>query len=323
MRKERQGNAMKDEVQLEEEKKETVKEPADIDLEEVLYAGDLSREYEPEDVPEADEGEVVSGGESHMPEHAYRPRPHRKRREHRLWVRIVKKTSIFVGIVTALTVIVVFGFKLQNVVVDGNEYYSDEEILNFIHYDDSMKNTLLLFWKNKEPVTEGIPFINKIAVSIQSPGTLKVEVTEKIIIGALEDNGTYMFFDNEGNVVESSTAPRENIPVIQGLLINGALTLNEKLPVEDAGQFDDLLKLALSMQQYDVEADTVVCEPGGTFSFSKDSLTVKLGLCRNLEDKLTAYNELKSQEVLLEGGTLLLEDYDSTKQNIIFSKDSK
>lgn len=321
MRKERQGNAMKDEVQLEKEKNTMVREPEDIDLEEVLYAGDLSREYEPDKLQEEDDKDEEE--QRQTGEHVHRQRPHRKRREHRLWVRILKKTSIFVGVVTVLTVIVVFGFKLQNVTVDGNEYYSDEEILSFIHYDDSMKNTLLLFWKNREPVIEGIPFINKISVSIQSPGTLKVEVTEKIIIGAVEDNGTYMFFDNEGNVAESSTAARENIPVITGLAMNGAIKLNEKLPVEDAGQFDDLLKLALSMQQYDVEADAISCASDGTFSFSKDSLTVKLGLCRNLEDKLTTYNELKSQEVLLEGGTLLLEDYDSTKQNIIFSKDSK
>lgn len=308
---------MKDEVQLKREKEQDEK-LKDIDLEEVLYAGDMSREYGPDDEHERTEPQDESSSE-----HVYRPRPHRKRREHRLWVRILKKTTIFVVSVSAVAAIVIFGFKLQNVTVEGNEYYSDEEILSFINYDSSPKNTLVLFWKNREAMTEGIPFINKIAVSIQSPGTLRVEVTEKIIVGAVEDNGTYLFFDNEGNVAESSTSPREGIPVITGLNMLGTIKLNEKLPIEDEGQMEELLKLALSMQQYDVEADSIICETGGSFSFVKGNVTVKLGLCRKLEDKLAAYNELKSQEVLAEGGTLLLEDYDSTKQNIIFSKDNK
>lgn len=310
---------MKDEVQL-EEKKEKVEEPKDIDLEEVLYAGDISRAYEAED-----DGEHERQREERQKagEEVYRPRPHRKRREHRLWVRILKKTTVFFSVIAAAAVIVIFGFKLRNVTVEGNEYYSDEEILSFINYEASPKNTLWLFWKNREPLTEGIPFINKISVKIQSPDTLKVEVTEKIIIGAVEDNGTYMFFDNEGNVAESSTASREGIPLVTGLTMSGTINLNEKLPAEDSSQLDDLLKLALSMQQYDVEADSITCEENKRFSFSKGNVTVKLGLCRDIEDKLTAYNELKSQEVLQEGGTLLLEDYDSTKQNIIFSKDSK
>ena len=111
----------------------------------------------------------------------YRPRPHRKRREHRLWVRILKKTTIFLVSVSAAAGIIIFGFKLRNVTVEGNEYYSDEEILSFINYESTPKNTLVLFFKNREPITEGIPFINKIAVHIKSPGTLSVEVTKRLL----------------------------------------------------------------------------------------------------------------------------------------------
>ena len=103
MRKERQGNAMKDEVQLEKEKNTMVREPEDIDLEEVLYAGDLSREYEPDKLQEEDDKDEEE--QRQTGEHVHRQRPHRKRREHRLWVRILKKTSIFVGVVTVLTAV--------------------------------------------------------------------------------------------------------------------------------------------------------------------------------------------------------------------------
>lgn len=299
---------MKDEVQLEE--KEKIEDPKDIDLEEVLYADDGQEQADNEVPRETVQYEV------------YRPRKRRRRREHRLWVRLLKKTCIFLGTAGILAVIILVGFRLNNVSIEGNEYYSDEEILQFINYNSSPKNTLYLYWKNRKPVTEGIPFINKISVSIQNPGTLKVEVTEKIIVGCVEDNGTYMFFDNEGNVVESSTSQREGIPIVSGFVMNGAVSLNMKLPFEDESLLEDLLKLTLALQQYDVEADAVTYSQAEGFSFKKGTVTVRVGLCRDLEDKLTAYNDLKSQPEL-SGGILHLEDYNATKDSIFFSKDSK
>lgn len=298
---------MKDEVQLEE--KEKIEDPKDIDLEEVLYADD---EQEETKVPETENVQYE----------VYRPRKRRRRREHRLWVRLLKKMCIFLGTAGILAVIILVGFRLNTVNVEGNEYYSDEEILKFINYDSSPKNTLYLYWKNRKPLTEGIPFINKISVSIQNPGTLKVEVTEKIIVGCVEDNGTYMFFDNEANIVESSTSKREGIPIVSGVEMNGAVSLNEKLPVEDKSVLEDLLRLTLMLQQYDVEADEVNYSQTEGFSFKKGTVTVRIGICRDLEDKLTAYNDLKSQPELSDG-TLHLEDYNATKDSIFFSKDSK
>ena len=84
-----------------------------------------------------------------------------------------------------------------------------------------------------------------------------------------------------------------------------------------------MLDLALKLQQYQIEADQLIYSSSdGTLSFVKGTVTVNLGSGRNIEDKLTAYNDLKEQPEL-ENGTLHLEDYDATKERIIFSKDSK
>ena len=142
-------------------------------------------------------------------------------------------------------------------------------------------------------------------------------------MGAVEDNGTYMYFDNVGNIVESSTSAREGVPVVSGLPIEGVITINEKIPVSDDSALDAVLDLALKLQQYQIEADQLIYSSSdGTLSFVKGTVTVNLGSGRNIEDKLTAYNDLKEQPEL-ENGTLHLEDYDATKERIIFSKDSK
>lgn len=303
---------------------ELIEDPKDIDLEEVLYAYDSERDgSDADDAPEEERPkEEVPEEEKEMVYEVYHPRNY-KPREHRLWVRLAKKIGFFLAAVIVLAVIVIFGFRLRQVNIEGNEYYTDEEILNYIHYNDYPKNTLYMFWKNRIPVTEGIPFIQEISVSIQNPSTLRVEVTEKIIVGAVEDNGTYMYFDNVGNIVESSTSAREGVPVVSGLPIEGVITINEKIPVSDDSALDAVLDLALKLQQYQIEADQLIYSSSdGTLSFVKGTVTVNLGSGRNIEDKLTAYNDLKEQPEL-ENGTLHLEDYDATKERIIFSKDSK
>lgn len=306
---------------------EAVEDPKDIDLEEVLYAydpnpdeGDTSGD-EPPDEAERPREEIPEE-EKAMVYEVYHPRTY-KPREHRLWVRMVKKIGFFLAAVIIVAVVAVFGFQLKQVNVEGNEYYTDEEILNYIHYNDYPKNTLYMFWKNRTPITEGIPFIEEISVSIQNPSTLRVEVKEKIIVGAIEDNGTYMYFDNVGSVVESSTSPREGIPVVSGLPVEGVIVINSQIPVTDANALDAVLDLALKLQQYQIEADQLIYNSSeGTLSFVKGTVTVALGSGRNLEDKLTAYNDLQDQPEM-ENGTLHLEDYDATKERIIFSKDSK
>lgn len=251
---------------------------------------------------------------------AREPRKRRKRREHRLWVRIVKKLAVFIGLIAIIGGTYFWGFSLKTVNVYGNSRYSDEEILNFVHYHEYPKNTLYFYWQNRHDITEGIPFIDRISVSIENPSTIGVSVEEKIIVGCVEDNGVYMFFDTDGIVLESSTERQQDVPLINGLHIENA-GLNQKLPIEDETLCKTLLELTELLNRYGMSVSEIDYKEDQTLLMHYNDIKVALGTGKNLEDKM---NVLKDLEVNLEGlkGTLHLENYNSTKDSIIFSKES-
>ncbi len=254
------------------------------------------------------------------------PRPYHRhvrgkhrRREQRLWARIVKKLLIFAVIMVALCFVFIYCFSLRTVNITGNYAYSDAEILKFLHYDEYPKNTIYFAWKNREDITEGIPFVERISVRVGGPTVINVTVVEKMIIGCIDDSGVYMYFDNTGAVVESSTTRSEDVPLVTGLNLFG-LEIGDKLNLDDESVFNNLHELSVYLNNYDVTIDQIDYNQDQSMVMHRGNISILLGMGTNLEDKINAYKDLEPH---LEGlsGKLHLEDYDSTKKQIFFSKE--
>lgn len=242
----------------------------------------------------------------------------RKPREHRLWVRLGRRILVVIAIVAALTGVFLYGFRMNNVVVTGNYMYSDEEVLSLLGYYKSPKNTLYFTWKNREDLTSGVQFIDRITVTMGGPTTVYVTVKEKMIIGCIDDNGLYMFFDNTGEVVESSTTRPDDVPLVIGLDVSG-ITIGDVLDLENKSIFNNLYELTVLLKNYEVRVDEICYNDDHSMVMYRGDIKILLGMGNNLEDKINAYKDLESS---LEGkaGVLHLEDYDSSKESIFFSQ---
>jgi hypothetical protein len=242
-----------------------------------------------------------------------------KKREQRLWVRVLIKLSIFVVVVGALLFAFFYGFRLNSVQITGNYKYTDEEILTLLNYGRYPKNTIIFWWKNKDEIKNPSAFIDKISVSIGGMNTVNVTVTEKYIIGCIDDGGLYMYFDNTGTVLESSTSKSEDVPEITGINISG-MEIGDQLDLQDVSVFNNLYELSVLIKNYNVSVDQIEYRPDRTLMMKCGSIQILLGTGTNLEDKINAYKDLESN---LEGmsGVLHLEDYDSSKKSIFFSKE--
>jgi len=270
------------------------------------------------EILEDDDWEEYDEEELERPYH-HHVRKQRRPREHRLWVRFLKKFMIFAVITGTFAFIFLYGFMLRNVYVTGNYTYSDEEILNILHYNEYPKNTLYFAWKNKDGVTGGVPFVESISVRVKSPSTVYVTVSEKMIIGCIDDSGVYMFFDNTGAVVESSTEKPQDVPLVTGLNLSN-LQIGQQLDLNDQSIFKNLYELSVFLKNYDLRVEQIDYNADQSMVLHKGTISVLLGMGSNLEDKINAIKDLEPQ---LEGlsGTLHLENYDSTKEQINFSKD--
>lgn len=82
-----------------------------------------------------------------------------------------------------LTVGVISLFKIRTVEITGNSFYSAQEIQDRIITDRYTENSLYLYLKYKYFNKEEIPFVDKLEVSLQGPGKVKIRVYEKSVVG--------------------------------------------------------------------------------------------------------------------------------------------
>ncbi|MBS5523358.1 MAG: cell division protein FtsQ/DivIB [Clostridiales bacterium] len=244
----------------------------------------------------------------------------RKERRRQRLKKFFRRTLIVLAVLAVLALIFIFGFRLKNINVTGNSRYTKEEILDLLHYDGQYHNTFIFYMKNRNMDVEGIPFINAIHMEIGGNDTINVEVAEKIVTGCIDDDGRYIYIDTDGIVCEISDTHQEDVPLLEGLEFE-APVLNQMLIVTDQTIYNSLVNLTLLLEKHEILIEKIVFNEDGTMKMQMGDIQVMLGNSENMEDKMTELKNLLPQLENLKG-TLHLENYDSTKDSIIFTKES-
>lgn len=229
---------------------------------------------------------------------------------------------IILGALTVLLSVVYFllvHFEVKNVVVEGNKHYSAKEIQDMIMTGYLGDNSLYLSLKYKKKEIENIPFIETMDVEVTSNDTIKIMVYEKSLAGYVEYLGRYMYFDNDGVVIEAAKVPTKGIPQVTGLDISH-IVLYEKLPVDNDDIFQDILTITKLLTKYDVICDKIQFDENYAVTLGYGTVKVNIGKLENLDEKLM---QLPSILPSLDGesGTLELQNYTIDKKSITFKKE--
>ena len=127
---------------------------------------------------------------------------------------------------------------------------------------------------------------------------------------------SYMYFDKDGIIVESSGEQLPGVPWVTGLEY-GKILLYEPLEVKndpDGEIFGRILNLTQVLSINEVKVDKIDFDSFGNANLSVGDITVELGGSENLDGKVT---ELKGILPELSGlsGTLYLDTYDEANTN--------
>lgn len=203
--------------------------------------------------------------------------------------------------------------------ITGNSFYSDEEIEEMIFEDDLQYNAWYLYWRYHYAEAPQFPFVDKIEIELKGRGDVKVRVYEKSIVGYVDYLGTYMYFDKDGTVVESSMEVMEGIPRITGLQFD-TIVLSEKLPVKEEKVFNYILNLTKELKKNEILPDKIYFNDAMEATLYFNQARVALGTDDNQNEKIT---RLKSIIPELSGkvGVLHMEEVNEENKNIIFEKD--
>ncbi|MDE7223768.1 MAG: FtsQ-type POTRA domain-containing protein [Acetatifactor sp.] len=225
------------------------------------------------------------------------------------------------GLVLGAGYYVLSTYTIKNVYVEGNIHYTQEEIQEIVMDGLLGNNSLYLSLKYKKKGIEDIPFVDVMDVNILSPDTIKIIVYEKALAGYVAYMDSYMYFDKDGYVVESSQIKTPGVPQITGLKFDYC-TLGQKLPVEQVEIFTRIMDLTRLMSKYELSPDRIYFRDYTEITLYFAEVRVALGVGNNLEEKLMVLPALLTN---LEGrkGVLRMENYTRDTITTVFETDEE
>lgn len=226
-------------------------------------------------------------------------------------------------IILAVAVIVVFCiffFRVTEVTVEGNTYYSESQMEEMFQQNVLERNLLTFFLLDKLSLTPELPFVREYEVSYPSVNRVHIHLYEKTIVAGIAYSNQYIYFDNDGMVLKSAGKPVKDVPLFETKNLT-TFTLYEKVQMEDENLLEQILNLANLFQHYEVNWDKVQFNTKNEAILYAGDITVKLGKRENYDEQISALASIlaKAQEQKLKG-TMDLTGYD-VKGTVIFTED--
>lgn len=193
---------------------------------------------------------------------------------------------ILLGIIVLL-LIVIFGFRITEITVEGNTFYSEDEVKTMVCKDVTDKNTIALFIKEKLGFQKEMPFVREYKIRFQGISKIHIIFYEKSIVAGVHYMNEYIYFDKEGLVLESSGAAKEGIPLFE---VSGLtnFSLYENLELEDKNLLKEMLNLSNLMVHYSIPADRVLFNARNEAVLYSGEVKVLLGEKANYDDVIAA-----------------------------------
>lgn len=224
-----------------------------------------------------------------------------------------------VAVILAAIYYVISTYSIKTVYVEGNIHYTEEEIKDIVMEGPLGTNSLYLSFKYKNKGIENIPFVDVMDVSILAPDTIKITVYEKALAGYIEFMDSYMYFDRDGYIVETSNVKTVGVPWIVGLEFDHVV-LGEKIPVKDDSVFASIMNITNLLDDFELNADKIYFQSDLDIVLFFGDIRVMLGEGKNLQEKFVMIDRFLGT---LEGkkGTWRLEDYSQEGDRATFEVD--
>lgn len=213
--------------------------------------------------------------------------------------------------------ILVLSVNITEITVTGNEQYTDQQMIDMLFSAPGDRNTAYCYFKDKFQEHRQIPFVEDYSIMIKGLNRAEIIVYEKSVVGYVSYMNSYMYFDKDGIIVESTGTKLPGIPEISGLKF-GQIVLYQPLPVENSQIFNEILNLTQILSVYEIEVDKIQYDHLNQATLTIGDIRVVLGDNSSMSGKI---GELRDQLPYLEGqsGTLYLDTYDENSSNAWYS----
>lgn len=233
-----------------------------------------------------------------------------------------KTAAIILGVLLGIVLLIgilFFAVRIKEIDVTGNRQYTEEEIIELLFDEKWSMNSAYCYYENQFREKKTIPFIEDYKIEFQSPTKVRVVVYEKSVVGYVSYMSSYMYFDKDGIIVESSSEQLDGIPWVTGMEF-GHIVLHQPLPVEKHAIFEQILNLTQILSINEIRVDKINYNNFMEAELYIDQIVVELGNDDSLNGKITELKDiLDSGEIDGLAGTLYLDGFDENNSNPMYS----
>jgi len=140
-------------------------------------------------------------------------------------------------------------FRVRDITVAGNEFIYADEIIGRSGITTS-SNLLLLNTREARKGIMGNFYVDGAEFVKNYPGGIEIQIRVRRLSGYVEYmQGTFLFIDENGRVIEINSVLSGNYPVVRGLKFE-RFRLGEILEVEDSAAFKTVVRYARLLNKY-------------------------------------------------------------------------
>lgn len=148
-------------------------------------------------------------------------------------------------------------FEIKIINLEGTEKYSKEEILSKIKLSNN-DNIFMVKPIYSKKILEKEAYIKSADIKIKFPSQVDIIIKERKIRGYVPYiEGTYLYIDEDGRVLESSKTYNKKLPIVDGLVFEEGFKIGEILKVKNQKSFEVVVKTANILAKYESEYDEI------------------------------------------------------------------
>lgn len=161
-------------------------------------------------------------------------------------LRLLSLIIVVAAIVAALTMF----FRIDTIVVEGNERYTDEQIIEAAGVQKEQNLVLLNKYNVKQAIFDQLPYVETVVINRKYPDALILTVTECEASAALSGAGGTWLMSDEGKILERTAQIPEGCVSVTGCeLVEPAVGTQAAFSEEDSYKLDRLLALLRAAEE--------------------------------------------------------------------------
>lgn len=196
--------------------------------------------------------------------------------------------------VIAVTVFCIFFFRVKKVSIEGNTYYSQQQMAEMFQTNIFEKNILSFWLLDKLSLTPSLDFVREYEVSYPNVNEIHIKLYEKTIVAGIAYSNQYIYFDKDGMVLQSADKAVEGIPLFEPDSMT-TFTLYKKIQMENEDLLGQIINLANLFQHYRIKWDRVQFGENSEVYLYSGDIRVDLGKKDNYDEQISALASILEQ----------------------------